>query len=80
MKQQNTNDNESLIYKTVSQFTKDNPAFPEGGVRHAIFFKGSDLQDAGAISKFGRKILINEERWLRLVEQGFFNKIAGGQG
>jgi hypothetical protein len=69
--------NESPIFKTVTQFTNDNPAFAEGGVRHALFFKGVELEDAGAISKFGRKILINEGRWLSLVEQGFFKKISG---
>lgn len=73
------NDNESPIFKTVSRFSEDNSAFPEGGIRHAIFFKGPDLQDAGAISKFGRKILINEKRWLQLVDQGFFRNIAGKQ-
>jgi hypothetical protein len=79
MKQQDTNQ-QLPIYKTVTQFTNDNHAFTPGGVRHAIFFKGLDLQDAGAISKFGRKILINEERWLQLVDQGFFSRISGGQG
>lgn len=78
-KKQNINDKEAPAFKTVSQFTEDNPAFTQGGLRHAIFFKGSDLQDAGAISKFGRKILINEKRWLELVDRGFFNKISGAR-
>lgn len=80
MKETSTSNDNTPIYKTVTQFTKHNPAFTEGGVRHAIFFKGLDLQDAGAISKFGRKILINEDRWLQLVDQGFFNRISGGRG
>ena len=70
-------DDESPIFKTVSRFSEDNSAFPVGGVRHAIFFKGAELESEGAISKFGRKILINEKRWLRLVNQGFFKKISG---
>jgi len=73
------NENESPVFKTVSQFAEDNPAFTEGGLRHVLFYKGVELEDAGVISRFGRKILINEGRWLRRVEKGFFKKISGGR-
>ena len=64
-------------FKSIKQFSTDNPAFPEGGIRHAIFYKGTQLETEGAIVSFGRKRLINEGVWLQLTKDGFFNKIAG---
>ena len=64
--------------KSIKQFSNDNPAFPEGGVRHAIFFKGDALEKHGALIRFGRKILINEELWFELTKDGFFKEISGG--
>ncbi|MDB9978103.1 hypothetical protein OAD80_05070 [Porticoccaceae bacterium] len=66
-------------FKSIKQFSADNPAFPEGGLRHAIFHKGTQLEMEGAIVSFGRKRLINEEVWLQLTKEGFFNKIIGGR-
>jgi hypothetical protein len=48
-----------------------------GGVRHAIFYIGPKIEEAGAIVRFGRKRLINEDRWLALTAEGFFSQIAG---
>jgi len=64
-------------FKTIKKFCKDNPAFTIGGVRHAIFFIGPKIEEAGALVRFGRKRLINEERWLALTAEGFFSQIAG---
>ena len=63
--------------KTIKQFCIDNPAFTVGGVRHAIFFIGPKIEEAGALVRFGRKRLINESRWLELTANGFFSQIAG---
>jgi hypothetical protein len=68
---------QSSIFKTIRQFSEDNPAFPEGGIRHAIFYRGKELEMQGAIVSFGRKRLINEKKWLQLTADGFFNQIAG---
>jgi hypothetical protein len=46
-------------FKTIEQFCTDNPAFTIGGVRHAIFFLGPKIEEAGALVRFGRKRLIN---------------------
>jgi len=68
---------ESPRFKTIEQFCTDNPAFTVGGVRHAIFFIGPKIEEAGALVSFGRKRLINEKKWLQLTADGFFNQIAG---
>ena len=68
---------ECPVFKTVPQFVKSNPAFTEGGVRHFIFFKGAEAETAGAIVHYGRKILINEYKFLALVQNGGARKISG---
>lgn len=72
-----TEDKKNNYFKTIRQFSKDNPAFPEGGIRHAIFYRGKELEMQGAIVSFGRKRLINEKKWLQLTADGFFNQITG---
>ena len=68
---------ECPVFKTVTQFVKSNPAFTEGGLRHFIFFKGAEAETAGAIVRYGRKILINEYKFLALVQNGGARKISG---
>ena len=68
---------ENPRFKTIKQFCTDNPAFTVGGVRHTIFYIGPKIEEAGALVRFGRKRLINEERWLVLTAEGFFSQIAG---
>jgi hypothetical protein len=68
---------ENPRFKTIKQFCTDNPAFTVGGVRHTIFFIGPKIEEAGALVRFGRKRLINEDRWLALTAEGFFSQIAG---
>ena len=69
--------NSDPSFKTIQQFCLGNPAFTVGGVRHAIFYIGPKIEEAGALVRFGRKRLINEERWLVLTAEGFFSQIAG---
>ena len=64
-------------FKTIEQFCSANPAFSVGGVRHAIFYIGPQIEEAGALVRFGRKRLIHENRWLELTAKGFFHRIAG---
>jgi len=60
------------VLSTIKQFSANNPAFPAGGVRWAIFNeKKNGLAESGAIirtpgtgsTKRGR-VLIHEERYL----------------
>ena len=54
--------------KTVTQFCVDNPAFPEGGVRWQIFNeKQNGLAESGAVIRMGRRVLIDEDKWLAWV-------------
>lgn len=69
--------NSDRFFKTIDQFCESNPAFKVGGIRHAIFYIGPKLEEAGALVRFGRKRLINERRWLELTAEGFFSRIAG---
>ena len=49
---------------TVSQFSEKHQAFPEGGLRHRIFYSESNgLKASGALIRNGRRILINEEKF-----------------
>lgn len=71
----NTLTNENLAalstYLTVDLFNKKHPAFPVGTLRHYIFYKDSNgLQDAGAIFKMGRKVLIKESAFFSWIESG----------
>lgn len=59
---------------TVKQFAAAHPAFPEGGIRHLIFFADSNgLKRSGAILKIGKKILIDEKAFFSwLAERDSF--------
>ena len=63
--------------KTVPQFCLDNPAFTPGGIRHIQFTKEKELAQAGAVVRFGRKLLIDEGRFLEFVRSGGASQIAG---
>lgn len=54
----------------VQQFVKRNPAFSIGGVRHLLFHRGPELEEAGAVIRFGRRLLIDEPRMLEWLRQG----------
>jgi len=56
---------------TVKQFCQRHPAFPEGGLRHRIFYADTNgLKESGAIVRNGRRVLIDEEV--------FFDWLKGG--
>ena len=54
---------------TVAQFSKECPAFPEGGLRWQIFNEEQNgLKGAGAIIRVGRKVLINVDRYFAWID------------
>jgi hypothetical protein len=58
--------NDSIF--TIPQFTKRNPAFPPGSIRHTIFHEKPEMIRAGALIQHGRRLLIDSPRffdWLR---------------
>ena len=49
---------------TVRQFSQKHPAFPEGGLRHRIFYSESNgLSQSGALVRNGRRVLIDETKF-----------------
>ncbi|MBU2808560.1 hypothetical protein HF285_09890 [Acidithiobacillus ferrooxidans F221] len=64
-------------YVTVKQFTETQAAFTAGGLRSAIFYKGDELERAGAIARIGRRILINEPVFLQFVQSGGLRSVRG---
>ena len=65
---------------TVRQFSDKHPAFPPAGLRHLIFLSeeresskgklpGNGLKESGAILRAGRKVLIDEARFLTWLDQ-----------
>ncbi|MHB1229143.1 MAG: hypothetical protein ACYCY3_02325 [Halothiobacillus sp.] len=65
------------VLKTIPQFCTDNPAFTSGGIRHIQFTKEKELAEAGAVVRFGRKLLIDEQKFLDFVRSGGASQIAG---
>lgn len=62
---------------TIKQFVESNPAFAEGGIRAMLFYKGEAAEQAGAVVRFGRKILIDEEKFIEWVRVGGAKTIRG---
>lgn len=58
-----------LVYLTVNQLIEKHPAFTNGGVRSLIFNeKTNGLAESGAIVRIGRKLIIDESKFLGWVE------------
>ena len=66
-------------YKTVEQFSNDNPCFTPSALRNLIFkanerkstkgiIKGNGLSESGVIIRIGRKVLINETKFYQWIE------------
>jgi len=70
-----TNQQSQLL--TLALFCVANPAFTQGGIRHLIFTKKPELEKAGAIVHFGRRLLIDEAVFLDYVRNGGTRTIAG---
>ena len=45
-------------------------ACPVGGTRYILFHKGPELEEAGIVIRVGRKILIDEPRYLDWLRSG----------
>lgn len=67
------------IFKTVEQFSSNNPAFTTSALRNLIFkaderhttigvIKGNGLIETGALIRIGRKVLIDENRFYAWVQ------------
>ena len=69
--------NETPQFLTIRQFTEKQPAFSAGGVRSIIFYRGDDAEKVGAIARLGRRILIDEPRFLEWVRTGGARQIRG---
>ena len=61
--------NETMLtawqYLSVQQFSKKHPAFTNGGLRSLIFNEHTNgLANSGAIVRIGRKVLLEESKFL----------------
>ncbi|MEL5850118.1 MAG: hypothetical protein U7M05_12285 [Candidatus Igneacidithiobacillus chanchocoensis] len=68
---------ETPAYLTVKQFCEKHPAFSIGGLRSAIFWKGDELENAHAIARLGRRVLIDEALFLQFVRDGKLKTVRG---
>ena len=68
------------VYLTVEQFSERNPAFTPPALRNLIFkadtrqsssgaIRGNGLAEAGAIIRLGRRVLLDESKFLAWVAQ-----------
>lgn len=66
-----------MMLKTIRQFCEDNPAFTQGGMRSLVFYRGDEATKAGAIVRFGRRVLVDEDIFLAWVKSGGAAVISG---
>ena len=69
--------NDAPQYLTIRQFVEKQPAFTTGGVRAIVFYCEDAAEKAGAIARLGRRILIDEPRFLAWVRDGGAREISG---
>ncbi len=65
---------------TIRQFAESQPGITESTIRQAIFYRGNDLERAGAVQRMGRRILVSEEKFLEFVATGGLRQIRGTKG
>lgn len=70
---------------TFKQFVQEQNLFSEGALRNIIFKRNDNgLQDSGAIIRYGRKILIDKEKffsWVKsLNDKRFMNELIRDLG
>ena len=70
---------EQARFVTVGDMPKREPAVTQGGMRHLIFHCGEELEKAGVICRFGRKILIDLPKFREWISQGGARNIAGAK-
>jgi len=64
-------------FYSVNDYIKRRPAFSKGGLRHLFFHQGEELEKAGAIVRFGARILIDDAAFLAWLKAGNGRHIAG---
>ncbi|MBU2827592.1 MAG: hypothetical protein ACYCY2_03580 [Acidithiobacillus ferriphilus] len=62
---------------SVKSYTERRPAFTQGGLRHLFFHQGEELEKAGAIVRFGARILIDDSAFLAWLKAGNARHIGG---
>jgi hypothetical protein len=62
---------------SIAQFCERHPAFSVGGIRSALFYRGDIAEQAGAIARFGRRVLIDEQKFLTWVRTGGAKVLRG---
>lgn len=56
---------------TVQTLENRHPdACPVGGTRHILFYLGDELEAAGIVIRIGRKLLIDEPRYMEWLRAG----------
>lgn len=59
------------VLRTVQGMVDAQPdAFTVGGLRHILFHRGRELEAAGAVVRFGRKLLIDETAFIDWLKAG----------
>lgn len=67
----------STPLRTVPQMAARNEGFTVGGLRHILFYRGRELEEAGVVVRFGRRILIDEAKFIEWLRAGNGRKIVG---
>ena len=67
-------------FYSVNDYVKRRPAFSKGGLRHVLFHQGEELERAGAIVRFGSRILIDDAAFLSWLRAGNARHIGGNRG
>ncbi len=67
-------------FYSVKGYAKRRPAFTQGGLRHLIFHQGNEMEKAGAIVRFGARILIDDAAFLAWLKGGNARHISGNRG
>ena len=64
--------------RTVPQMAGGHQGLTIGGLRHMLFHRGRELEEAGVVVRFGRRILIDENQFLDWLRDGQGRTIVGG--
>jgi hypothetical protein len=58
-------------FASIKQLAQQEPVFTEAGLRHYIFHGDKNgLNKSGAISRLGKKVVINVDKFMAWVESG----------
>lgn len=68
---------ESAQFMTVRDLVKAEPGFTTGGLRHLIFQRGQELDEAGVLVHFGRRVLFDLPKFREWIRSGGARQIAG---